>query len=646
MSVLLAFVLSAQGAELLYERRATREETREASLRATLAELPAVRLEPWKVLEGNVRGGTARLRERGGVIDLAAEVPLQGGGTGRWKDGSAYTDGTAHRLPGPTTWYRVVVADDALDATVTIGTERDWDCWVNGEPVSLATHKSTHLLPSKRLDFRLPLRKGANHLLIEIRGPSEVYFSLSPLSPELRIELERRLDADFPTPSAESYYYRLETVRLPPGLVLEVGGMMFARDGTLLVCTRRGEVWRMKDGRWSLFASGLHEPLGLWAEDPADVAVVQRAELTRLRDTDGDGAADLYEALTQGWGPVARSTAYAFGPVRDAEGNFWGAAAAQGAREGKYLGWCFKVTPSGEFVPWASGLRTPNGLGFDREGELFVTDNQGEYVGTSALHHIRRGAFYGHPHSLASHPELGSRARSLSLEELDRLRTPPAVQFPHGILGRSPSQPLCDTTGGAFGPFEGQFFVGDQSSCILTRVALEKVEGVYQGACFPFRSGFQSGNNRLAWGPDGSLWVGQTDRGFGAVGGRPFGLERVTWTGKVPFEIREVRARPDGFELRFTRPANRAEAARPEAYSVQRYRYLYHATYGSPQADVAPVAVREARVSGDGGRVELVLGELAERTIYEIHVRGVRAEDGAPLLHAEAYYTLNRRPAR
>ncbi|HXG61366.1 MAG TPA: hypothetical protein VNO22_08330 [Planctomycetota bacterium] len=646
MSAFLAIALSLQGADLVYERRATREETREASLRATLAEIPEVRLEPWKVLEGNVRGGIRALSARSGAIDLAAEVPLEGGRTGRWTDGSAYADGTAHRPATATTWYRVVVAEGALDATVTIGTERDWDCWVNGEPVSLATHKSTHLLPSKRLDFRLPLRKGVNHLLIEVRGPSEVYFSLSRLSPELRIELERLLDADFPTPASEPYYYRLETVRLPPGLVLEVGGMMFARDGTLLVCTRRGEVWKMKDGTWSLFASGLHEPLGLWAEDPADVAVVQRTELTRLRDTDGDGVADLYEALSRGWNPVARPTAYAFGPIRDAEGNFWGATAAQGAREGRYLGWCFKVTPEGEFIPWASGLRTPNGLGFDREGRLFVTDNQGEYVGTSALYAIRRGAFYGHPHSLSSDPEMAGRAESPTLEELDARRTLPAVQFPHGLLGRSPSQPLVDATGGKFGPFEGQFFVGDQSSCILIRVALETVEGEPQGACFPFRSGFQSGNNRLAWGPDGVLWVGQTDRGFGAVGGRPFGLERVTWTGRVPFEILDVRARPDGFELRFTRPADRAVAARPEAYSIQRYHYLYHATYGSPQADVTPVAVREARVSEDGRRVALVLGELVERKIYEIHLRGVRAEDGAPLLHGEAYYTLNRRPRR
>jgi hypothetical protein len=37
------------------------------------------------------------------------------------------------------------------------------------------------------------------------------------------------------------------------------------------------------------------------------------------------------------------------------------------------------------------------------------------------------------------------------------------------------------------------------------RLAVERVAGVVQGAVFPFRAGFQSGNNRLAFAPDGSL---------------------------------------------------------------------------------------------------------------------------------------------
>jgi len=185
------------------------------------------------------------------------------------------------------------------------------------------------------------------------------------------------------------------------------------------------------------------------------------------------------------------------------------------------------------------------------------------------------------------------------------------------------------TTAGKFGPFAGQLFVGDQSGSIVTRVALEKVNGEVQGACFPFRRGFASGPNRMAFAPDGSLWVGQTDRGWGAIGGRPHGLERVAWTGRVPFEILRMSATPEGFDLTFTRPVNPEGAAAPAAWSLQRYHYLYHATYGSPQVDVTAVPVKDVRVSADGLRVSLVLPELVPGRIYELHAQGVRAADGA-----------------
>src|SRR5439155_18862281 len=99
--------------------------------------------------------------------------------------------------------------------------------------------------------------------------------------------------------------------------------------------------------------------------------------------------------------------------------------------------------------------------------------------------------------------------------------TPPVVWFPYGRMGQSISEPVWDTTGGKFGPFTGQMLVGDQNKSNVMRVYLEKVNGRFQGACFPFRSGFESGVNRLAFGPDGSLYVGMTNRGWGSSGGQP-----------------------------------------------------------------------------------------------------------------------------
>jgi hypothetical protein len=228
------------------------------------------------------------------------------------------------------------------------------------------------------------------------------------------------------------------------------------------------------------------------------------------------------------------------------------------------------------------------------------------------------------------------------IEELNRMRKPAAVLFPYGSMGHSLAQPIMDTTGGMFGPFAGQMFVGDQSKCTVMRVALEKVDGEFQGACFPFRSGFQSGNNRLCFAPDGSLYVGQTDRGWGSIGGRPYGLQRLVWTGEVPMEISSMKLSKTGFDLSFTKPVDPQRARDASAFSMQHYRYLYHATYGSPVVDNVPVKVSEVKLSPDRKQLKLVLPELVPGKIYELNMRGLRGADGSELLHPTTYYTLNR----
>ena len=112
----------------------------------------------------------------------------------------------------------------------------------------------------------------------------------------------------------------------------------------------------------------------------------------------------------------------------------------------------------------------------------------------------------------------------------------PAIWFPYGRMGQSISEPIWDTTGGKFGPFAGQCFAGDQTKSTLCESTWRKLTAV-QGACFPFRSGFECGINRLCFGPDAKLYVGMTNRGWGSLGGKPFGLQRLVYTGVLPFEI-------------------------------------------------------------------------------------------------------------
>jgi hypothetical protein len=454
---------------------------------------------------------------------------------------------------------------------------------------------------------------------------------------------------------------------VPTGAVFEVGGLCRMPDGTLMVCTRRGEIWSRRGGEWRRFASGLDEPMGLWPLGPNQLVVAQRPELTRVTDTDDDGEADLFETLADQWNYSGHIYEWAFGPVADRAGNLYGTLACWFFPTVKYdkppysgweipppsfhrpnantawRGWCFQLTPRGEFIPFANGLRSPNGLGFSPEGELFVSDNQGEYRGGCELHHVTQGVFLGHPNGLLWGPNATADPFSVPLEELDQRRKLPAVVFPFSVMGQSASQPLWDETAGRFGPFAGQMFIGDQTHSTVMRVALEKVNGEYQGACFPFRRGFQCGVNRLLFDADGSLLAGQTDRGWSSLGGQHEGLQRLVWTGAVPFEIERMTARPDGFELKFTRPLS-ASAVETNAITVRHFRYAYRRAYGGPALDIKNQTILAMEVSADRRRLRLALPPLAPRTIYHLRAPGLKADDGSPLLHDAAFYTLNLVP--
>jgi hypothetical protein len=620
-------------AALTYVKKETRESTRIASIEATNEELGRIHANPWMGFSG-----AEPAFGPGGEAGLESEEGL------RWSE-IEVTENSWSEVR--TVWlHRTIEADREQMVSFLIGSRAPVAIRLNGGPLHsklgppgwLADQISNMNEPVV-LEGRL--RRGLNHLSIKFEQPAQFYFGMLPLPENLLTELDARLAQDFP-PAGEGRYYRIETITVPDEIVLEVGGLGFQPDGSLMICTRRGEVWNWKEGRWRLFAFGLQEPLGLLCEENGKIVVMQRSELTRIMDTTGDGRADLFETINADCGVSASQHAYIFGPVRDREGNFWGAISALGATPGSdYFGWSFKVTPEGEFIPWSSGLRSPNGLVMTPEGDLFIADNQGEYVATSPLHHISKGAFHGHPLGLRWDPTFSGDPYQASIEQLQSRAKPAAVLFPYGSMGQSLAEPVIDLTGGKFGPFAGQMFIADQTKANIMRVVLEKVNGEFQGACFPFRNGFQSGNNRLAFAPDGSLYAGQTDRGWGSIGGRGYGLERLVWTGRLPFEIHSMNLTPRGFKLVFTKPLDPDGAQNPAHYSLQNYYYAYQPRYGSPQTGHTPVSITKVELDADEKTVWIEVDELVTGRIYELNLGAIQAADGSELVHSSGYYTLN-----
>ena len=465
----------------------------------------------------------------------------------------------------------------------------------------------------------------------------------------------------------EGKYWARTPIPVPDDIVLETSGILALPGKRLIVTTRRGEVWMIEGAydqdpkpKFSLFASGLHEPLGIIAAPKGGYYIAQRQELTRIADTNNDGRADLFETVCKF--PISGAYhEYAFGPVLAPNGNlrvtlnvaFGGATQAPAP----WRGWMVEITPDGQMIPIAAGLRSPCGFTVTSQGVWFYAENQGEWAGSGRVTAVEPGDFMGHPAGLAWSRLPGSTVK-LRPEDISDFEKPyvevaktlpglklPTVWLPHTILGISNSDIVEDTTAGKFGPFGGQLFVGDQGQSKVMRMNLEKVKGVWQGAAFAFREGYECGIIRLAWGEDGSLFAGETARGWGSVGPKQQGLERLTWTGGVPFEIKEVHAQPDGFLLTFTEPVDRATAEKPESYSVAGFTYLYHKTYGSAPVNRMVCPVRKVTVAPDGLSVRLATLCLREGYVHEIKATGVRsAKGGETILHPTAYYTLNQIP--
>ncbi|MEX2028745.1 MAG: plastocyanin/azurin family copper-binding protein [Candidatus Curtissbacteria bacterium] len=465
----------------------------------------------------------------------------------------------------------------------------------------------------------------------------------------------------------EQDYYTIVDIPVPDGIELEVGGLALSPDGSLGVSTRRGDVWLIENPymegsripRFKKFAYGLHEPLGL-AYHAGSFYSSQRSELTKLTDTNADGRADAYETVVS-WPLSGNYHEYSYGPLFTPEGDMlvtlnlaW---IGHGASLAKWRGWMMKVSPDGKMIPIASGMRSPSGFGFNAQGDVFYGENQGDWVGSGRITHVETGDFVGNPEGLVwSHLE--ESPVKLKPEDIPDTGLPmskvaaniqgfktPAVWLPHGLLGISTSDILLDKSGGTFGPFTDQLFIGDQGHSKIFRVQLEKVNGVYQGVAFPFREGFTSGILRMIWGNDGSMFVGMTSRGWNSTGGAPFGLQRLVWTGKVPFEIKTVKAQPDGFELEFTMPVNEFDAENLDSYQMSSFNYKYHHNYGSPVIELEDLVVKGVLVAKDKLKVRLVVDGLKEGYIHKISAAGIKSEEGMDLLHSVGYYTLNQIPA-
>lgn len=478
-------------------------------------------------------------------------------------------------------------------------------------------------------------------------------------------------------------YFSFEKIPNPAGIDPQVGAMDTMKDGRIAVAFHRGElmIFDPKTQTWSLFASGLQEPLGMLVEEDGSMLVMQRAELTRIKDVNGDGSADEYQTVYDGFGMSGNYHEFSYGPARDKEGNLYvvlgiasnGAPMREEIRgkfsdigkanreqmtlqsewknnKGKaermyarveWRGWVMKISPDGKKVePYASGLRSPNGMGFDAKGRLLITDNQGDWRPTSPLYEIKKGGFYGHPASLIWDPKWnGTDPYSMDPQELNKMHSQPVGYFPQGELASSPTWPAVIPKGSMPDALVGQTLIGEMNQPTLVRVLDDEVDGVFQTGLTAMFDGspLGKGNNRIAFGNDGSVYIGKTALSWAGDNG----IARIKWNGKLFFVVEKMKAVSKGFSLTFSEEVDPATLS---TITVESNTYNYFKQYGSPKVDKQAMPVVKSEVSDKGRVVRVELGSLKEGYLHAIDLTGVRSKSGNKVMGGKIWYQVLKAP--
>ena len=469
--------------------------------------------------------------------------------------------------------------------------------------------------------------------------------------------------------SKEAAPYVVDKLTLPEknpwNANLRVGGMDFFSDGTrAAVCTWDGDVWivsgideSLQKLAWRRFATGLYQPLGLRIVDDV-IYTVGHDQITRLRDLDGDGEADLYECFNNDWELTTAFHTFCFDLQTDPLGNFYFGFNAPVRSGGggfhkitAHHGCILKVSKDGSKLDvYATGFRANNGIGVGPNGEVVSGDNEGTWVPKCPLHWVRPGSFNGVVDS--AHRPLNSAKGKPDPAEQPK----PICWMPKDVDNSGGGQAWV--TSEKWGPFKGDLLHTSYGTSSLFKVLMEDVEGQKQGGVVKFPVRFTSSAMRLRFNPkDGQLYVAGL-RGWQSNAAKEGGFDRVRYTGAPVTMPTGLHVSKAGVTITFTGPLDKEAAESVDRYSVSVWNYRWTSNYGSgdfstredapkepkkgPAHDV--VGVKSAKLSADGKTLTLELEEV--KPVMQMKIAFKLASADKSPLNFEIHNTIHAVPER
>jgi len=356
--------------------------------------------------------------------------------------------------------------------------------------------------------------------------------------------------------------------------------IQFLSDGTGVTVTIDGDVWlihglrgSLETVRWKRFASGLHEPMTLAIRDE-QIFVFDRNGIWRVRDTNGDGEADVHELFSNAFAQTADMREFPSTIRLAPEGEFIIAKGGQQASTlGKHNGSVLRISADGRrSTVLGYGFRQPS-IGVNlRTGLVTSSDQEGQYIPSTPLHIARDGQFYGY--------------LSEGLQERENYPAPiaePMTWIPHSVNASAMSQVwLFDAKMGALN--DQLVHIGFNRPQVF-KVLLNNRELQAQASVMNITSDFQHPLlNGSVNSEDGQLYIaGFQINGWGTTVDTLAGISRVRYTGDpntLPIEVVPMK---QGVLLRFDARLDPNRALDPESYSLSSWSYRRTYRYGSGQ---------------------------------------------------------------
>ena len=389
----------------------------------------------------------------------------------------------------------------------------------------------------------------------------------------------------------------------------------FLPDGRAVICTFHGDVFiasgideKLEKVTWRRFAAGLYHALGLKVVN-GEIYVTCRDGLWKLRDTNGDGECDTYEAFNFDLMVTKSFHEFTFDLQTDPAGNFYVIKAGPVRKGGRgfdeicdHHGSLLRISPDGKKSEvFATGFRAPNGIAVSPTGQVTTGDNEGTWTPVCRLNWVKQGGFYGVP-PLAH--------RSTEPTDYDR----PLCWFPKEVDNSSGGQVWV--TSDKFGPWKDRLLHLSYGTCSLFGVLPQEVafngQPQMQGGVARFNVDFASGAMRARFNPkDGQLYVTGL-RGWQTTATQNGCFQRVRYTGAATRMPLALAATKKGIKLDFACAVDAKAAADAGNWNVEVWNYVWSSAYGSPDISTLDTKVAATELGNDG-KLQFSKAQMSER---------------------------------